>query len=290
MRSKLITAALVIGGLALGSIIIAQIATTEPTATEASEQDTAGTDVARTAPASQQPKKLPEPKGARRLSPEYDVWVDPKEGAVIVDGLVSLREGMLEMFACTRNTKEHEAIVSVNTKAYLVHAGLMAIGAEPGHPVQFVPDYKPPTGTEIEVLVQWLDEEGNEETTRAQDWIKDITTGKAMAYTWVFGGSRFWTDPETGKKYYQAEGGDFICVSNFGTAMMDIPIQSSTDNEQLGFQTFTDRIPPLGTPVRLILKPKLSEQGAESKVQGKEQALPEIKSLQPAEKEKLDVE
>ena len=43
-------------------------------------------------------------------------------------------------------------------------------------------------------------------------------TGKAMTYPWVFAGSRFWTDEETGKQYYQAEGGDFICVSNFGTA------------------------------------------------------------------------
>ena len=42
------------------------------------------------------PPKLPEPKGAKRLSSEYDVWVDPKEKKVIIDGQVSLREGMLE--------------------------------------------------------------------------------------------------------------------------------------------------------------------------------------------------
>jgi hypothetical protein len=212
--------------------------------------------------------KLPEPKGAKRLSSEYDVWVDPKEKAVIIDGQISLREGMLEMFACTRNTKEHESIVSANTKAYIVHAALLSLGAEAGHPAQWVPEYKPPAGTEIEITVYWLDENGKEQTVRAQDWVKDIRTGKAMTHPWVFAGSRFWTDEETGKKYYQAEGGDFICVSNFSTAMLDIPIESSQSNAELAFEAFAERIPPLGAPVRLILKPILKEQEIEVRQRG----------------------
>jgi hypothetical protein len=212
--------------------------------------------------------KLPEPKGAKRLSPDYDVWIDPKEKAVMIDGQISLREGMLEMFACTRNTKEHESIVSANTKAYLVHAALLTLGAEPGRPVQFVPKYRPPTGTEIEVLVHWVDERGKVRTARAQEWVKDFRTSKAMTHPFVFAGSSFWTDEETGKKYYQAEGGDFICVSNFGTAMLDIPVESSQANTELAFEAFTEHIPPLGAPVRLILKPKLKKQGAGSREQG----------------------
>jgi hypothetical protein len=214
------------------------------------------------------PPKLPEPKGAKRLSPDYDVWLDPKEKAVLVDGQVSLREGMLEMFACTRNTKEHESIVSANTKAFIVHTALLALGAEAGHPVQWRPEYKPPAGTEIEITVRWVDEAGKARSARAQDWVKDMRTGKAMAHPWVFAGSRFWTDEETKKQYYQAEGGDFICVSNFGTAMLDIPVESSKSNYELAFEAFTERIPPLGAPVRLVLKPKLKKQKAGSAAQG----------------------
>jgi hypothetical protein len=212
------------------------------------------------------PKKLPEPKGAKRLSKEFDVWLDPKQNAVLVDGQISLREGWLEMFACTRNTKEHESIVSANTRAQPVHAGLLAVGAEPGHPVQYEPEFKPATGDEIEVTVYWIDEKGKEHTARAQDWIKNIRTGKAMTHPFVFAGSSFWKDPETGKQYYQAEQGELICVSNFGTAMLDIPVQSSRSNEALEFEAFTERIPPLGAPVRLILKPK--KQGGASKERG----------------------
>jgi hypothetical protein len=212
------------------------------------------------------PPKLPAPEGATRLSPKYDVWVDAKRGVVLVDGQVSLRRGMLEMFACIRNTKEHESVVTADTQAFLVHAGLLRLGAEPGHPAQFVPEFKPPAGTEIEVSVEWRDAQGKLQTAKAQDWVRDLKTGKAMTYPWVFAGSRFWTDEETGKQFYQAEGGDFICVSNFGTAALDIPVESSQSNDALEFEAFTERIPPLGTPVRLVLKPVLRKAG--SKEQG----------------------
>jgi hypothetical protein len=213
------------------------------------------------------PPKLPEPKGAKRLSKEYPIWVDSREKAVIVEGQVALREGMLEMFACTRNTKEHESIISANIKAYLVHAALLSLGAEPGHPVRFQPKYEPPTGTEIEVFVRYLDEKGKVQSARAQDWIKDNHTGKPMAYPFVFGGSSFYTDPDTKKQYYQAEHGDFVCVSNFGTAMLDIPAKSSKSNEELEFEALTKKIPPLGAPVQLVFKPKLTKHGAGSKEQ-----------------------
>ncbi|MGE3240925.1 MAG: YdjY domain-containing protein [Pirellulales bacterium] len=216
--------------------------------------------------------KLPEPEGATRLAPKYDVWLDAKRGAVLVDGQVSLRRGMLEMFACIRNTKEHESVVTVDTQAFLVHAGLLRLGAEPGHPAQFVPEFKPPAGTEIEITVEWRDEQGKEHTARAQDWIRDIKTGKAMTYPFVFAGSRFWTDEETGKQYYQAEGGDFICVSNFGTAAFDIPVESSQSNDALEFEAFTERIPPLGTPVRLVMKPVLKKAGSKEQGAGSKEA------------------
>ena len=229
----------------------------------------------KTAPAA---PKLPEPKGARRLSKDYQIWIDPQEQAVTVEGQISLREGMLEMFACTRNTKEHESIISANTKAYLVHAGLVALGAEPGHPVRFQPKYMPPTGTEIEVLVRYLDEKGKMQMVHAQDWIKDRHTGKPMAYPFVFAGSSFYVDPDTHKQYYQADHGDFVCVANFGTAMLDIPARSSMSNEELEFEAMTKKIPPLGAPVHLVFKPKLKQQG------GKNQ--PEKKADVPAGKTK----
>jgi hypothetical protein len=48
-------------------------------------------------------------------------------------------------------------------------------------------------------------------------------------------------------------------VSNFTTATLDLPVASPQANADLTFRAFTERIPPLGTPVRLVLAPKLME-------------------------------
>ncbi len=192
----------------------------------------------------------------KRLMPGYDVWIDAKNKRVVLDGTICLRQGQLEMFACLKGTKEHEAIVAADTKAYAVHAALLAVGAEAGTPVQFKPTYKPATGSEIEITVVWTDKNGTVHRDRAQDWIRDAKTGKAMQYPWVFAGSGFWQDEATGSKQYLAESGDFICVSNFPSAMLDLPVESSQSNEDLAYQAFTEHIPPLGTKVRLVLTPK----------------------------------
>ena len=79
-------------------------------------------------------------------------------------------------------------------------------------------------------------------------------------HDWVFAGSGFWKDPDTGKSYYRAEGGEVICVSNFPTAMLDILVESSQSNDALSFEAFTENIPPRYTPVRVYLVPRLAEQ------------------------------
>ncbi len=82
----------------------------------------------------------------KRLMADYDVWIDPGNKRVVLVGGVCLREGQLEMLACGKGTKEHESILAVDTNAFEVHAGLLAVGAQAGTPVQFQPAYKPATG------------------------------------------------------------------------------------------------------------------------------------------------
>lgn len=197
-------------------------------------------------------------KGLTRLSPDEDVWIDPKRKLVVAQGKVCLRRGVLELFACPRGTKEHESVVSVNAKAFTIHAGLLAVGAMQGRPVQFAPEYKAATGIEVEVWVLWKDKDGKNQKVPAQQWIRDIKTGKAMKGIWVFAGSSFYVDEMTGKKYYQADGsGDLICVSNFSTATLDLPVKSSAEAADLLYESFTERIPARGTQVRLVFIPRI---------------------------------
>ena len=194
-----------------------------------------------------------------RLSPDHEVWIDKTNKRVVLGGAVCLREGQLEMFACLNKTKEHESVLAVNTKAFLAHAALVAVGAEPGAPAQFRPTYRTATGTEIEIHVYWTDEAGKRQHARAQEWIRNVKTGKDMQENWVFGGSGYWTDRDTGQRFYQAEEGDFICVSNFVTATLDLPIESSQANSALLFEANTPRIPARGTKVSVVLTPKLKD-------------------------------
>lgn len=193
------------------------------------------------------------------LTRDYEVWMDLTNKEALIGGRVCLRKGMLEMFACPRGTKEHESVVAVNTPARYVHAALVALGAKPGPPVQFEPVYRPAQGTKIEVTVIWKGQEGQRQQAAAQEWVKHVKTGKALQYPWVFAGSGFWTDEETGERFYFADGGEFICVSNFSTAMLDLPVRSTDANSTLMFSAFTEHIPPLGTPVFLKLAPQLQE-------------------------------
>jgi len=216
----------------------------------AAEKGKAAADAAAQTPASGTPE------GLVKLSERNDVWLDTKRKAVVVDGQVCLRAGQLEMFACPKGTKEHESVVSLNCMAEEVHAGLLAAGAKPGSPVSFNPDYKAASGPIVDVYVLWKDAQGAKHQARAQDWIKNTKTGKPMSYDWVFAGSGFWKDPETGLEHYRANGGDFICVSNFPTAMLDLPIESSQANTDLMFEALSDNIPPKGTKVRVVLIPR----------------------------------
>jgi hypothetical protein len=199
----------------------------------------------------------PEVEGLTRLDPKHEVWLDAKQKRVLMTGQVVRQDGQLEMFACLKNSKEHESVVAVNTKAYIVNAALMALGAEPGGPVQFRPEFKPASGPEVEVTVIYTGADGKRKQVRGQEWIRNIKTGKQLDQPWVFGGSGFWVDDATGKRHFMAEDGDFVCISNFHSAMLDLPVESSQASAELMFEAFTERIPPVKTPVVLVLTPKL---------------------------------
>ncbi len=220
--------------------------------------------------------------GLVKLTKEHDVWIDSKRKWVVVDGIVCLREGQLEMFACPRDTKEHESIVAVNAKARYVHAALLAVGSRVGHPVKFDPKYVPATGTVVDIAVLWRDKKGQKQVMRAQDWVQSIRSKKVLPYPWVFGGSGFWTDDATGERHYYGDGGDFICVSNFPSATLDLPVASSQANSSLTFVAKTENIPAQGTKVRLVLMPRIAKKVAPPKETPDKPAKPPVKVKPPA--------
>lgn len=109
------------------------------------------------------------------LNKQGTVLLDLPGKRLLLKGRVCLRKGTLELLCCLKQTKEHESIFSVDTKAYIVHTGLLALGAEQGRPVEFDPQYKPPTGQQIDVFVTWKDDKGKEHRVPGQELIRYAT-------------------------------------------------------------------------------------------------------------------
>lgn len=275
------------------------------------------------APSKSASTKIEDEAGLKPLNPSKTVLLDMKNKKLILRSEVVLREGLLEMLVCLKQTKEHESILSVDTKAQIVHAGLLALGAQPGEPVHWEPEFKPATGQQIDIFFSWTDENGKRQRQPAQSWVRHATRRyyieklddapadfklpedgdlkwdtkhkellwygqmskqqrddllklhelpsfqkavksfftqsqtRLMEEKWVFAGSYFLTDEKTGEKYYQAESGDLICVANFASATLDLSTSSSATNDNLLFEAYTDKIPPVGTKVTIELVPVL---------------------------------
>ena len=265
------------------------------------------------------------------LNKQGTVLLDVDGKRLLLKTKVCLREGLLEMFCCLKQTKEHESILSIDSEAYTVHTGLLALAAKPGSPAKFQPEFSPATGTRIRIFCQWTDKAGKSHREPAEKWVRnssrrflaeqfddkpvglelkedselkwdeknkelywfghmtekqrdsflamskdakyhkaiqkffDRTQPRQLDAPWVFTGSGFYVDEASGTKSYLAEGGDVICVANFASAMVDLAVKSSASGESnLMWESWADRIPPVGTEVLLELVPEQEEKPAET--------------------------
>ena len=182
------------------------------------------------------------------------IWFDPTGRRLVLRTRVALRDGALEHLLCATNSKEHESILATDAPPRLIQAGLLLTGAEKGHPVRYQPKFEPPAGDPIAIDLEWL-EDGKTRHASARDWVKDFHTQKPLDRDWVFAGSQIFTDPETKQTRFAADGGDLFTVSNFTSAILDLPLASTANDSDRSFVANTPRIPPRGTPVTMYLHP-----------------------------------
>ena len=73
-------------------------------------------------------------KPARKNVKLPGLVIDFPQRCVDLEGSVCLDEGMLELVACTKGTKEHESIVAITARPMHVHTALLLLGANNGNP------------------------------------------------------------------------------------------------------------------------------------------------------------
>jgi hypothetical protein len=204
----------------------------------------AATGVATSAPASQ-------PSGPAAYQP--GVSIDWSAGQVLIAGEVVLRSGDLELFACAAGTKEHESIVRVAARPLHIYQALGLVGFEPGHPPYFdnkVKQVVPATGERLEISVRWT-QDGRTQTVPIEQWMYDKQRKAAPSpIDWVFAGS---VPTEDGQIFADVDGA-VLCLVDFDGAIIAVGASHSPDNASLWLAANTEVIPPVATPVTLIVQ------------------------------------
>jgi hypothetical protein len=198
------------------------------------------------------------------------VFVDAERREIALNGKIVFRlNDIIEYFCCSKGTAEHESIVAVEAEPMAVRLALMLppFRLKPGRVARWEEDgFKSPTGPTVLVFAEYEDPKtGKTVRVRAEDWIlmaeRDPKTGewprKPMRPTgFVFAGGSFFTDETDGRQYFLATGdGAIVTVYSRTSSVLDNP-QREGESDEVWYPNL-ETVPPLGTKVRVILKPAL---------------------------------
>lgn len=211
------------------------------------------------------------------------IKVNLKERYVDVDATVCLTEGLLELIACAKDTKEHESIIALDAKAAHVHAALLLLGTRPGNPARrmFIEgeeegqgrwiDY-PPRGEKIDVFLVVKDEEGKAVERPINDFLikeedhydvleeeKNKEIERFPTNTFLFAGSHIYQGEQGPAKYLADVDGNVISISTFGDELLCLPDITTHGNDGLVWGVDSTHLPEEGTKVILRLRPQLAE-------------------------------
>lgn len=158
----------------------------------------------------------------------------------------------LELLVTGPDSREHESLVVTRVKPSAIHAGLLAAGMEPGHPIRWEGTRvgEPASGAKVRVEVATVEDGTVGEFVDLASWAvhKDTKQRLPDADGWglVFAGSRM---DERG--YAADQTGTIIGLTGFGTevvaAAWGLSPQAAVDEPV--WIVDKERVPKVGTPV-----------------------------------------
>lgn len=199
-----------------------------------------------------QPEPSPR-EGVKPFAP--GIRIDWTNLTVELESEVAMREGPLELFACSPRTKEHESVLLVFARPTQIFQAVGLIGLAPGSPTRYVEKddrWEPARGDALDLRVRWMDGE-TVRFARPEDWMLQSNRDKTSsppALKWVFAGSltakdgRFAADLE----------GTVAAVVDFESSLIALSTTHSAENEQLWLVADKEHIPPRGTRCQLLIR------------------------------------
>jgi len=181
------------------------------------------------------------------------VRIDFDALVVELDAAIVLREGMLELFACSPHTREHESILVIPARPLHIFQAMGLVGLEPGSPVRYdekTGKWHPADGERLKLEVRYP-HKGQTRRIPAAHWLYDINSARELsALGWVFAGSRTFGQDQ---KFAADAEGTIVSVVDFDTALISLDTMHSDSNAELWLQANTESIPPRGTKCTLLL-------------------------------------
>lgn len=192
------------------------------------------------------------------------VTFDQKSRAISFPAEVNMQDGPLEFVIVHRNGKIHESVLITKTRPFHINLALKLLNYQESKELFPIldEDYRPtgkfpevPDETKnaarAEILLAWKSEDGEKKEATLNDWVTYTATGKSLEpLPWVYGGSYFHENS------FQAEAsGDIVALFVSNAALFNWP--GKDNNLDDVWLPTTKRIPPVGTPVTVTIKPFL---------------------------------
>ncbi len=208
-------------------------------------------------PAAGQEPPAPAGQGKPRVLKSEHMQIDLANRKITIDAAVALLDNhdYLEFVLSGWGEKTHESLLHTKATGKQIHFGLLMLGLQRGIPPEWIyvgqqPHFLPPRGPKVDLSVRWTDKKGKQHDKPVSAFIKK--TGKNAPEppeTFVFIGSEVLVDGA----YWADQNGELISVSNFASAVLDVPFRSSDKEGQLAFMVDRKTLPKRGTAVQLIL-------------------------------------
>ena len=205
------------------------------------------------------------PARARALSPYDGITIRLASRTVEVQAWTCRDSGAIIQIACAANTREHESLLVVAPQPSEIHAALHMAGFADGSPGHWIRQddesrFVPPTGAAVDISVRCEPGPGQFVEVPISYWVRhadDMTTPPGN--TWIFGGSHVAESPAWvgGEARLAADlTGSVIGLATFGDEVLGFP-QGFADpaGDPAGWSIRSPRVPPIGTPVTLLLRP-----------------------------------
>ncbi|MCP4849348.1 MAG: hypothetical protein GY899_15520 [Verrucomicrobiaceae bacterium] len=223
----------------------------------------------------QSPKLSPGAKDALRKLNLPGIRLNLEERCIDVEATVCLREGMLELVACTKGSKEHESILAIAARPMHIHTAMLLMGARPGTPAmrkslegaraKWIP--VDPAGDPVCVSLVFADSKGKKTEHAISKFILPVQPDVPGAFSankkrevfpsrFLFAGSHLVEAGSGPKKYVCEQSGNVISISTFGDELLCLPGIHGHQNNGLTWQVNPEELPEIGKKVILRLRLK----------------------------------